>query len=391
MFRPQDSVVVESPTNWATLNPIVLLGVFAVSSDGSGVKVGNGVDHWNDLVYLGANAIRDKLIQSSRDPTNRELLVFCDAQDKWVYSLQGCSDTITNWESNASVFPTYTLMIELDEFATIPTGRFKIGDGSTTANNLPWAGSSIDTSGWPVGYSWEFNGTSFEPASYLSPNTLQSATAPVGAFHRDDGTWSLISDVYVTGDTSSTANNIAVFNDTTGTSIIDSGVNVSDLPATTGCAGDTWQLHNGIGPKLKNVAGDLTVYKNDGVTLANATLATIIATYGTFPTILVGSPATEATSVTLTSDGTYLYVDAGRLIDTLHDGHGCSFDADTLDTYHAADFATLSPSYKYVKYWGELVNVPATYSIGDEFFDTATTVLKKFISYSVGWKVITIS
>ena len=41
------------------------------------------------------------------------------------------------------------------------------------------------------------------------------------------------------------------------------------------------------------------------------------------------------------------------------------------------------------KYWGELSMAPATYKPGDEYWDNSSTgVLKKHISYSVGWKSV---
>ena len=93
MFRPQDDVIVETPSNWAIYNPIIPYGIIAVNSDGSGIKIGNGVDKWADISYVSGVALRNKSIQSNRDPTNNELLIFCSAQDKWVYRLQGCFDT----------------------------------------------------------------------------------------------------------------------------------------------------------------------------------------------------------------------------------------------------------------------------------------------------------
>lgn len=340
MFRPQDGRLIETPSNWSTFNPIIPFGVFAINSDGSGVKTGNGVDKWNDLIYLGAGSIRGKSVQSNREPLNNELLVFCESQDKWVFRLQGCSDTSTNWASNTSVFPTHALLTEVDDSTSIPTGRFKIGDGVNQFDTLPWFGADFNKAAYSNGESVEFNGTDFEPATYLHPDDLQSATSPSGKFHRDDGTWANVSDSYVSGDTSSTANHIAIFDDTTGKSIADSGVDITTLPSATGSVGDVWQIHNGVGPKLTNVSGDLKVYKDNGTTLGNVTVADLYANYGVFPTVLVGSPATEATSVTLTSDGTYLYVDGGKLIDVNHDGHGSGLDADTVDGKHATEFAT---------------------------------------------------
>lgn len=193
MLRPLDSILIDTSTNFTTHDPIIPYGVFAVNSDGSGFKLGNGIDVWSALSYQGGNSIGSKQVQTSREPVNNELLLFCESTDKWVYRLQHCFDSVTNWASNSSVFPTSTMLIETDDITGIPTGRFKIGDGATAFPTLPWFGSDFDTSLWSAGEGIEYNGTYFEPATYLKPTELQVATIPSGKFHRDDGSWASIS------------------------------------------------------------------------------------------------------------------------------------------------------------------------------------------------------
>lgn len=356
MLRPQDDKIVETVSNWTLYNPIVPYGIIAVNSDGSGFKVGDGLNKWADLDYVGDVAIRGKLIQSNRDPYNNELLVYCSSQDKWVYRSQGCIDNETNWSTNGSIFPTMTMLVEIDDSTSRPTGRFKVSDGVTAFPSIPWFGKDFDTTSWPTNYSLEFNGTEFEPVHYVKVDELQMSTNPVGAFHRDDGTFALISDTYVTGDTSSTVNNIVVFNDTTGKSIIDSNLNINDLPASIGTPNTYYQLDLGVGPKLTNVGGDLTVYKDDGSTLANITTNTNTSIYGQFGTVYIGFP-TETTSITLTSDGTYLYIDGNRVLDI---NHLIGLDADTLDGYHATSFASNIHTHAEFPTTGNLTEVSDT-------------------------------
>ena len=360
LFRPFDNVFVETVANFTTHNPIIPYGVFAVNADGSGFKLGDGINVWSALSYQGSIAIRNKQVQSSREPANNELLIFCDATDKWIYRLQHCFDTVSNWESNTSVFPTSTLLIETDNITQIPTGRFKIGDGATAFPTLPWFGTDFNLSDFAVGESIEFNGSGWDPVTYLKPNELQSAATPTGLFHRDDGTWAI-------------------------------------MDTFTG-------------------------------------LETVEADQGVFGTVYVGGFPTEATTVTLTSDGTDLFSDGNKVWTEYNDGTGSGLDADTLDGMHSTAFATgpvsaiagnlvsfgaspnilvdstyapssfattghthdysstfptLSPSYNYTRYWGELASAPATYRPGDSFYDTASVALKMFISYSVGWKNVT--
>ena len=266
LLRPFDNVFVETVANFTTHDPIIPYGVFAVNADGSGFKLGDGINTWSNLTYQGSSAIRNKQVQSSREPANNEMLIFCESTDKWIYRLQHCFDTVTNWESNTSVFPTSTLLIETANLTSIPTGRFKIGDGSTSFDNLPWFGADFATSDFSVGESIEFNGTYFEPVTYLKPIELQSATTPTGLFHRDDGTWAA-------------------------------------MDTFTG-------------------------------------LETVEADQGVFGTVYVGGFPTEATTVTLTSDGTSLFVDDQLVWTQYNDGHGSGLDADTLDGMHSTAFPT---------------------------------------------------
>ena len=266
MLRPLDSILIDTVANFTTHDPIIPYGIFAVNSDGSGFKLGDGINVWSALSYQGSGAIRNKQVQSSREPANNELLLFCDATDKWIYRLQHCFDTVSNWESNTSVFPTSTLLIETDNITQIPTGRFKIGDGATAFPTLPWFGTDFNLSDFSVGESIEFNGSGWDPVTYLKPNELQAATTPTGLFHRDDGTWAI-------------------------------------MDTFTG-------------------------------------LETVEADQGVFSTVYVGGFPTEATTVTLTSDGTDLFSDGNKVWTEYNDGTGSGLDADTLDGMHSTAFAT---------------------------------------------------
>lgn len=266
LFRPFDNVFVETVANFTTHDPIIPYGVFAVNADGSGFKLGDGINTWSNLTYQGSSAIRNKQVQSSREPANNELLIFCDSTDKWIYRLQHCFDTVSNWESNTSVFPTSTLLIEIDNITQIPTGRFKIGDGATSFPTLPWFGTDFNLSNFNVGESIEFNGNGWDPVIYLKPNELQAATMPTGLFHRDDGTWAEM-----------------------------------------------------------NVIEHLDSIESD---------------YASFGTVYVGGFPTEATTVTLTSDGTDLFSDGSKVWTAYNDGTGSGLDADTLDGHHSTAFAT---------------------------------------------------
>jgi len=270
LFRPFDNVFVETVANFTAHDPIIPYGVFAVNADGSGFKLGDGINTWSNLTYQGSSAIRNKQVQSNREPANNELLIFCESTDKWIYRLQHCFDTVSNWESNTSVFPTSTLLIEIDNITRIPTGRFKIGDGVTSFPTLPWFGTDFNLSNFNVGESIEFNGSGWDPVIYLKPNELQAATIPTGKFHQDDGTWA-----------------------------------EPTFPTT---------------------------------------MESITADYASFGTVYIGGFPTEATTVTLTSNGTDLFSDGNKVWTEYNDGDGSGLDADTLDGHHADTFLVMEVS-----------------------------------------------
>jgi len=63
-----------------------------------------------------------------------------------------------------------------------------------------------------------------------------------------------------------------------------------------------------------------------------------------FATMTLGGYPTEATSVTLSTDGTDLFIDAKKVWNAYNDGLGSGLDADTLDGYHSTAFATVPTS-----------------------------------------------
>lgn len=265
MMRPYDITQNFEQLYWETYNPIVPYNIIAVSTDTGVMKVGNGIDRWSDLPYSGSNTLGSKYIENG-SPNDNETLAFSETDDEWQYRLIGCTDTETNWNSSTAIFGPYTMIIEVDDLTTIPTGRFKIGDGVTAFPTLPWFGADFNLSDFSVGESIEFNGTGWDPVIYVKPTELQSATVPSNKFHRDDGTWAYLTDL--------------------------------------------------------------------------TNLESINASYGVFPTVYIGGFPTEATTVTLTSDGTSLFIDDQKVWTEYNDGTGSGLDADTLDGYHSTAFPT---------------------------------------------------
>lgn len=338
MFRFVDGTIPETEANWLSYNPIIPYGEVALSVDTGNIKVGDGIRQWADIPYTSGSI--GSRSTDTRAPVDDEIPYYNDSLYKWTYRLQGKLDTASNWNSNNTVYPKYTLCLELNDTTNDPTGRFKIGDGTNAFNLLPWAGSDVDLTDFPVGYSIEFNGTYMEPAHYIKVGESISAETPTGdRFACDDGQWKQINDVYVEGPLSSLNGTIPIFDGTTGHKLIDSELSLSSFPTSGGTQNETFRIGNS-GPQLYNDSGNLKLLTNDLLSSADLSIHTLFSEYATVhDTLVIGFP-TEPTSVSLTTDGTYLYVDSGKVFTHLTDGTGSGLDADMLDGKHANEFAT---------------------------------------------------
>ncbi len=309
MFRSTDNIQCDTATNWDTRNPIIMYNVLAIETDTGNMKLGDGTNYWSDLQYIGNGSSGVGVLLSE-----------------------------TELSSDTTVYNEFVSIIETDDITEIPTGRFKIGDGITQVDNLPFFGGILVCGEFATGVidkTIVWSGYEWVNKAVYTEDDFAFPTVPTGIhFLRDDKTFATIPTIY--GPLSSVNDNIVTFDGTDGIHYKDSGVSIDSIITEGGTPADTFQVDIGVGPKLTNVAGDLEVYKDDGTTLANITSAETYADYGIFGTINVGFP-TESSSVTLTSDGTYLYTDGGKIIDVNHDGHGSGLDADTIDGYHVAE------------------------------------------------------
>jgi hypothetical protein len=370
--------------NWILSDPVIPFGIVAVSVDTGNTKTGDGVKKWSVLSYT-SGSIGNKDTDNSRSPVDDETVYFSDSLDKWTYRLQGAIDTTTNWESNTTVYPKFALLIEVNDSTNAPTGRFKVGDGSTAYQSLPWSGSDIDLTTFPTGYSIKFNGTYFEAKQFLEVNELPVSLTPTGTmFACDTGEWATPGTGYIDSIPVATNNNLVAFDGTDGKTVKDSGIDYTTLITGDGTPNESFQIHAGV--KLFDVNGELHI-KSALDAYSNVRVESIYGEFGTFDAINIGGFSTEPNSVTLTSDGTYIYVDGGKLIDVNHDGHGSSLDADTLDTYHASYFASVDHTHTgtYIRYLGEFATYPTSFATGDNYYDTSDSKVKMYINSSVGW------
>ncbi|MFA5760455.1 MAG: hypothetical protein WC877_01680 [Dehalococcoidales bacterium] len=152
-----------------------------------------------------------------------------------------------------------------------------------------------------------------------------------------------------------------------------------------------------------------------------------------FSTITLGGFPTEPTSITLSTDGTDLFIDGQKVWTQYNDGTGSGLDADTLGGYYASSFPTLSylnsvfPTVSpttvsgnivtfgstdglklvdsgtkpsdfsavghlhtgtYSRYLGEFSTYPTEFATGDTYYNTAIPAIQMYINEIVTWITI---
>ncbi len=338
MYRSFDGIISDTEANWQLYDPIIPLGIVALTIDNGNSKVGDGVQRWSEISYM-SGSIGTKYTDSSRSPIHNEIPYFDEVSDQWTYRKQGVFETAENWESISTAFPSFSVLVELSNTTNKPTGRYKIGDNVTPFQELPWIG--FDISAFPTGYGLEFNGTYLEPKQFLGIHECPIAESPTGTmFARDDGTFATVGNESVESLTSSNDNTLLAFDGTTGKKIKDTGILYTDLMLNGGTTEEIFQIYAPTGPKLQSVGGELHILDaNDDY--GNIRSQSIYSEFGTFDSVIIGGFPTESTSVNLTSDGSFLFVDGGKVWTEANDGESSGLDADTLDGHHADTFLTL--------------------------------------------------
>jgi hypothetical protein len=338
MFRPLDNVIFDYDLSWEIIDPDLPRGVLGVCLDTGTMKVGDGERKWSEIQYGGGTLGYNPVV--NKHPTNDNIIFFNEDIRMWDYRIQGKFDTLVNWQSDTTVYPKFSLLGELNSVSLKPTGRFKFSNGTTSFDLLPWAGSEIDATEFPTGYSLEFNGTYFEPAHYVQVGESPSSLTPTGyKFARDDGIWADPAGDALQSIPISVDGNLIAFDGVTGNKVKDTGVHFASVATAFGTPNDYFQIHFVSGPRLYDISGELHIKTYNGLQYGNVRVGSIYSEFATTKNLFVGGFPTESTSVSVTSDGTFLYVDGGKIVSSFTDGHGSGSDADTLDTYHSSYFA----------------------------------------------------
>lgn len=109
---------------WTSTNPILSAREMGIETDTQKFKFGDGTTNWNLLPYSVANA-------SGTSTVNWDAVL--------NKPMNFVSDNAADFVADNLILPLGTFGYELD------TKKFKIGDGSTTWNELRYAGGGGDT------------------------------------------------------------------------------------------------------------------------------------------------------------------------------------------------------------------------------------------------------
>ena len=107
-------IITKSNAEWTAQNPVLPLGELGYESDTGRAKMGDGVSHWNALVY--SNFVADE----------KDQRLFISGQ------------SASSWAAQNPVLANGEIAFETD------TRKLKIGDGSTIYNNLQYTNISVD-------------------------------------------------------------------------------------------------------------------------------------------------------------------------------------------------------------------------------------------------------
>jgi len=388
-MRPTEHHMFWANDSLNLFDPVIPANVYAVDVDTGITKIGDGTKKWSELTSTSSTMIGSKAIQTSRDPYNNEMLLFCNTEDKWIFRLLGCAYTETECIGlSSTVFENFTHIIEVDDSTAVPTGRFKICDGIHQFGSLPWLGRDFNPDDFEAGESIEFDGSSFLPVVYLKPSELQSAETPTGKFHRDDGTWAVPSNFTGLTEVESETGKFE-------TVIIGEGDLEEETVSLTSDGTDlfsdgnkVWTEYNdgdGSGLDADTLDGHHSTAFATGP--VSATEGNLVA-FGASPNILVDSEVDPTTVATTTYvDETFPTVPSTTVVgnivtfnstDGLEIADSGSSVSDFAEASHTHTESDISDLKTYVVYHGSSSDPPSTPSAGDEYYDTDDSKFYKY-------------
>lgn len=127
----------DTSDNWATYNPILADGEFALETDTRKLKIGNGEQPYNDLAYQGDGEIPDNITTQGNTFNGASQLVQLDSTGK-LPAIDGSKLT------NLPASPAPANMVTTDTYQTITGEKTFVGYGPISIRN-----TSMDKSATP--------------------------------------------------------------------------------------------------------------------------------------------------------------------------------------------------------------------------------------------------
>ena len=122
-------------SQWTTANPILAAGEIGFETDNNKFKIGDGINHWDDLDYFASSSELLSIIDGAPDLLNtlNELAAAIGDDPNFASKVVPIiKKTTSGWQSDTSIIPSGTLAFNTT------TGGLKMGDGVTTWAQLPF-------------------------------------------------------------------------------------------------------------------------------------------------------------------------------------------------------------------------------------------------------------
>lgn len=151
----------DTSNNWATYNPVLADGEFALETDTRKLKIGNGEQPYNDLAYQGGGEIPDNITTQGNTFNGANQLVQLDATGK-LPAIDGSQ--LTNLPAS-----TPSNMVTTNTIQDITANKtFKSGSLLFYYNNKP----SIAISNTPTTISMSYEGNISDDSAHILRDTM---------------------------------------------------------------------------------------------------------------------------------------------------------------------------------------------------------------------------
>jgi hypothetical protein len=127
-------------SQWGTANPILAAGEIGFETDTNKFKIGDGINHWDDLDYFASSSELLSVIDGAPDLLNtlNELAAAINDDPNFASKVVPIAKkTTTQWNADTSAIAAGTLAYDTT------TGTFKIGNGTATWSNTSFLPNAL--------------------------------------------------------------------------------------------------------------------------------------------------------------------------------------------------------------------------------------------------------